>query len=380
MYEAYQQYLSDLDTKAKLRKLPVSPHKNGAKFLDFSTNDYLCLSKNEDVIHAARQAAASFGVGSTGSRLLSGNQELFEAFEAKIAASKGTEAALIFNSGYQANLSGLAALLDSKILGARPIVFFDKLNHGSLYQAIALSQAELVRFSHNNVVHLSQLLEKYRDSLRPKFIVTESIFGMDGDVAPLNEIEELAMNHNAFIYLDEAHATGVIGKNGYGLSDQFRSNDSKIIIGTFSKGLGGSGAYIACSTVVRDYLINKASGFVYSTANSPMVIASACKAWDLIDQTENLRVKLFSLADLLRERLREINLSYGKSSTHIVPIMMPSEPRTLEVRDILLDRGIIVSAIRPPTVPINQSRLRVALNASHTEDDVNRLAIELSQL
>jgi 8-amino-7-oxononanoate synthase len=380
MYEAYQQYLSDLDTKAKLRKLPVSPHKNGAKFLDFSTNDYLCLSKNEDVIHAARQAAASFGVGSTGSRLLSGNQELFEAFEAKIAASKGTEAALIFNSGYQANLSGLAALLDSKILGARPIVFFDKLNHGSLYQAIALSQAELVRFSHNNVVHLSQLLEKYRDSLRPKFIVTESIFGMDGDVAPLNEIEELAMNHNAFIYLDEAHATGVIGKNGYGLSDQFRSNDSKIIIGTFSKGLGGSGAYIACSTVVRDYLINKASGFVYSTANSPMAIASACKAWDLIDQTENLRVKLFSLADLLRERLREINLSYGKSSTHIVPIMMPSEPRTLEVRDILLDRGIIVSAIRPPTVPINQSRLRVALNASHTEDDVNRLAIELSQL
>jgi 8-amino-7-oxononanoate synthase len=340
----------------------------------------LCLSKNQDVIHAARHAAASFGVGSTGSRLLSGNQELFEAFEAKIAASKGTEAALIFNSGYQANLSGLAALLDSKVLGAKPIVFFDKLNHGSLYQAVDLSQAELVRFSHNNVVHLSQLLEKYRDSLQPKFIVTESIFGMDGDVAPLNEIEELAMNHNAFIYLDEAHATGVIGKKGYGLSDQFRTNDSKIIMGTFSKGLGGSGAYIACSEVLRDYLINKASGFVYSTANSPMVIASACMAWDLIDQTENLRANLFSLADLLRERLREINLSYGKSSTHIVPIMMPSESRTLEVRDILLDRGIIVSAIRPPTVPINQSRLRVALNVSHTEDDVNRLAIELSRL
>lgn len=380
MYEAYQQYLSDLDTKAKLRKLPVSPHKNGAKFLDFSTNDYLCLSKNEDVIHAARQAATIFGVGSTGSRLLSGNQELFEAFEAKIAASKGTEAALIFNSGFQANVSGLAALLDSKVLGARPVVFFDKLNHGSLYQAVALSQAELVRFSHNNVVHLSQLLEKYRDSLQPKFIVTESIFGMDGDVAPLIDIEELATIHKAFIYLDEAHATGVLGKNGYGLSDRFRNNDLKVIMGTFSKGVGGSGAYIACSKVVRDYLINKASGFIYSTANSPMVIASACKAWDLIDQMGNQRIKLISLANIFRERLRKISLSYGNSSTHIVPIMMPSEARTLEVRDVLQDRGIIVSAIRPPTVPINQPRLRVAFNASHTEDDVNRLAIELSRL
>ena len=380
MYDAYQQYLFDLDTKAKLRKLPVPPQNIGTNFLDFSTNDYLCLSKNSSVIHAARQAAADFGVGSTGSRLLSGNCKLYEEFEAKIASSKGTEAALIFNSGFQANISTLAALLDPKVLGAKPIVFFDKLNHGSLYQAVFLSQAQLVRFGHNNIVQLSNLLDKYKSSLQPKFIVTESIFGMDGDVAPLIEIEKLAKEHRAFIYLDEAHATGVCGKEGYGLSGQIQPSESLVIMGTFSKGLGGSGAYVACSKTVRDYLINKASGFIYSTANSPMVIAAASKAWDITKSMDLSRIELFKLADVLRDRLSEMELYFGNSTTHIIPILMPSESRALEVRDELLNRGILVSAIRPPTVPVNQSRLRVALNVSHTIEDVNRLAFELKSI
>ncbi|MBT4884677.1 MAG: aminotransferase class I/II-fold pyridoxal phosphate-dependent enzyme, partial [Legionellales bacterium] len=270
--------------KKCLRKLPNSKQKVN---LDFSNNDYLGLSKNQIILSGAIKAAHEYGIGSTGSRLLSGNNELFMQFESEIANCKNTESALIFNSGFQCNAFVLASLLDNKTLKSQSLVFFDRLNHSSLYQAAFLSGAKLIRYRHNDWQHLSNLISDYSHDKRPKFIVTETVFGMDGDICPLKEIISIAKESDALLYLDEAHATGIIGKNGYGLSTEFDLNDiTAVVMGTFSKALGASGAYIACDSTIKDYIINFCHGFIYSTAPSPFVIGAAQAGWQMLPGLE----------------------------------------------------------------------------------------------
>lgn len=381
MYKLYDEYCNILQNKGKYRELPkaiLDPSKN---FIDFSTNDYLGLSQSEVLFEAARSAGKKFGVGSTGSRLLSGNKKIFEDFERRIAKGKGTESALIFNSGFQANLTVLASLLDQSVLGNKPIVFFDKLNHASLYQAVFLSNAELVRYQHNDADHLSNLLSKFKNDLRPKFIVTETIFGMDGDIAPIEKIFALSKEHEAFLYLDEAHATGIIGHNGYGLSTNINLQEiPHLILGTFSKALGCFGAYVACSNVIKNYLVNKCPGFIYSTSLSPMVIGAAAKAWDLVRHLADQRHALSFKAANLRNNLQSLGFNTGDSVTHIVPIILGDENVVISAKEKLLKQGLIVSAIRPPTVPPGTSRLRIALNVSHTEGDLDKLVHALQQI
>ncbi|MEI8026755.1 MAG: 8-amino-7-oxononanoate synthase [Pseudomonadota bacterium] len=374
MLNAYEKYICALDTTSKLRKLPVGPTLGKHIFTDFASNDYLGMSKNPDVISAAQDAAKEFGVGATGSRLLTGNLSLFETLEAKIAQDKGSEACLLFNSGFQANHSVLATLLDESTLGAKPLVFFDKYNHSSLYQGVWQSGAEILRFKHNSLSHLTDLLERYKHIDRPKFIVTESVFGMDGDLAPLAEIADLCRNHNALLYIDEAHATGIFGPQGLGLACQLNTQDIPLVImGTFSKALGGSGAYLCCSHTVKQYLLNKAPGFIYSTAPSPISMAAASKAWDLMKGMNGERKKILGLADKLRRELKELDLDSGSSKSHIIPIRMANENQAVAAKNILLEAGVLVSAIRPPTVPVGTSRLRVALTVNHTDRDIERL-------
>ena len=212
MYRIYEKHLDTLQTTSKYRRLERMCQEGNLEVLDFSTNDYLNLSRHRDIVAAGEVASQRYGIGSTGSRLLSGNHKLFEEFEHVIAKDKKTDCSLIFNSGFQANISTLACILDEKVLNTKPLVFFDKLNHSSLYQGVFLSKAELKRYRHNDINNLESLLTEYQNDTRPKFIVTETVFGMDGDIAPLQEIAILAKKFNAFLYLDEAHATGVLDK------------------------------------------------------------------------------------------------------------------------------------------------------------------------
>lgn len=381
MYKQYSQYLSSLYSTKRYRSLPEAPQSNLKPLLTFSTNDYLCLSRHPELIHAANSAAHIYGIGSTGSRLLSGNNELFTSLETTIAQDKHTESALIFISGFQANVSALSALLDSSVLKSQPIVFFDKLNHASLYQAIFLSGAELIRYQHNNMDHLSFLLNKFSTTNRPKFIVTETIFGMDGDVLPIHIILSLASQHQAFLYLDEAHATGVIGIHGYGLSTTVKlTHIPHLIMGTFSKALGCSGGYIACTRLLKEYLINKAQGFIYSTAGSPMLLGAVSKAWQLVKTFDAQRKHLLSLSSELRRQLKQLGLQIGSTSSHIIPIILKTEDAADKARIKLLEDNILVSYIRPPTVPLGTSRIRIALNTSHTTYDIERLIATLKTL
>ncbi len=372
----YQRHCAALAAQGLQRHLP-SPSQHW--LADFSSNDYLGLSRHPEVIAAAHRALDRYGTGATGSRLLSGNLDLYEAFEARIAADKHTESALIFGSGYQTNATVLTALINAKVLGAEPLVFCDRLNHASLHHAFKVADVKQIRFRHADLKHLRELLDKHAHSDQPKFIVAESVFGMDGDVIDVAALAELAREHQAFVYLDEAHATGVMGANGHGLTADL-AQPIDLAMGTFSKALGGSGAYVACSQAVRDYLITSCTGFIYSTALSPVVVAAMFKAWELLPTLQVERARLMQTAADLRQRLQALGLDTGESTTHIVPVILGDEQRTLKARDLLQQRGINVSAVRPPTVPHHTARLRMALASHHTPEHIDALVQALASV
>lgn len=376
VFHQYERHCAQLAAQGLQRHLPTASTQWLA---DFSSNDYLGLSRHPEVIEAAHRALELYGTGATGSRLLSGNLDLYEAFEARIAADKHTESALIFGSGYQANATVLAALINAKVLGAEPLVFCDRLNHASLHHAFKVAEVKQIRFRHADLTHLRELLEKHAHSDQPKFIVAESVFGMDGDVIDLQALAQLAREHQAFVYLDEAHATGVMGAQGYGLTADL-AQPIELAMGTFSKALGGSGAYVACSKAVRDYLVTACTGFIYSTALSPAVIAAMHKAWTLLPTLQAERDRLMQTAAGLRQRLQALGLDTGASTTHIIPVILGDERRTLKARDLLQQRGINVSAVRPPTVPPNTARLRMALASHHTPAHIDALVDALANV
>lgn len=348
--------------------------------IDFSTNDYLNLSKNPEILHAAYKAGMKYGCGATGSRLLSGNRNIFCKFEEQIAHDKKAESAMIFCSGYQANLTVLSALCDKKIFdaaGKQVVLFFDKLNHESLYKAAQLSSAKLERYRHYDIEMLETLLKKYEDKKFVKFIVSETVFGMDGDFANLQMLINLSQKYNAFLYLDEAHATGVFGIHGYGLSTNFDlKNINCVVMGTFSKAAGVSGAYIACSKNIKDYLLQKCAGFIYSTALSPMIIGAARKSWKIIRKMDKERKMLLSLSEYFRKSISH-NFDTMNSQTNIVPIRMQSSELAIRYKKYLLDQKIIVSALRQPTVSI--PRLRIAITLAHSKKDIDNLLNVMSE-
>lgn len=374
--------------------LRTLPEKNSEDIIDFSTNDYLNLSKNPEILLAAYENGKKYGCGATGSRLLSGNLEIFTEFEEQIAKDKQTESAMIFCSGYQANITVLAALCDKTIFDKKEIVlFFDKQNHASLYKAVVLAQGKLERYRHNDLEMLESILKKYDDLKYIKFIVSETIFGMDGDIVNLEALISIAKKYNAILYLDEAHATGIFGTNGYGLSTNFNlSGIECIIMGTFSKALGTSGAYIACSKNIKNYLLQKCSGFIYSTAPSPLIIGAARKSWELIRKMDKEREKLLYLSYYCKKRLNSIFNQTDKiasnatqfpqdkqsSCTNIIPIKVKTSLLTIEYRDHLYDHNILVSAVRPPTVPT--PRIRIAITLKHQEKDIDYLCESISSI
>ncbi|NFV79554.1 aminotransferase class I/II-fold pyridoxal phosphate-dependent enzyme [Magnetospirillum aberrantis] len=343
---------------------------NGRELVNFSSNDYLGLSRHPMVVERAREWAARWGAGSGASRLVTGHMAVLDAVEDKIAAAKGVETALILASGWQCNVSVLSALLDRALWGSEPLVFADRLNHASLHMGCAVAGARQSRFRHNDLGHLKDLLARTAREPGPRFIVTESVFSMDGDVPDVDQLAAIAEEWNALLYLDEAHATGVLGPNGFGLSVGAHVDLS---MGTFSKAMGSFGAYVACSRSVRDWLINKASGLIYATALPPATLGAIDAAIDLVPSLGPTRTRLQAMATHVRERFHEVGLDTGASSTQIVPVILGDEERTLKVAARLEEQGLLGIAIRPPTVPNGTSRIRFALSAAHSDSDIERL-------
>ncbi|MGV3741647.1 MAG: aminotransferase class I/II-fold pyridoxal phosphate-dependent enzyme [Burkholderiaceae bacterium] len=380
----FSDYCIKLEASGRRRALGSPDSRSGnALVADFSHNDYLGFAGDAALVEAGHAAAQRYGIGSTGSRLLSGNLPLHVELEQAIATAKGTEAALIFNSGYQANSSALAALLDASALGAEPLVFSDRLNHASLHHACQLMNVRQIRYRHNDLAHLRELLAARHHENRPKFIIAETVFGMDGDALDMPALIELADEFDAFLYLDEAHATGVLGKSGYGLaSGHIRQADGRsrgVAMGTFSKALGAAGAYVACSAAVKDYLINRCTGFIYSTAPSPAVIGAVQAAWARLPELDAQRAQLMQRAQALRNSLHTLGFDTGTSSTHIIPLIVGPEEAALDLKAWLLEHGIVTSAIRPPTVPPHTARVRIALSLSHTDIQLQALCDALTE-
>ncbi|WP_306481751.1 8-amino-7-oxononanoate synthase [Limnobacter sp.] len=371
--QASQQRLELLAQDSLKRVLLPCPLNQRA--FDFSSNDYLCLAQRGDIVEAGHECAKKYGAGATGSRLLSGNLDCFEQLESQVAQFKNAEAALVFSSGYQANASGLAALLDKSLWsGVDPLVFTDRLNHASLHHACQLAGVKQIRFRHNDMAHLAELLAKHTESTQPKIIVSETVFGMEGDLLPVEQLAEIALQHKAVVYLDEAHATGVWGPQGRGLGaitdpaiDALKAMGHWVIMGTFSKAVGVSGAYIACSETFKQYLVNRCTGFVYSTAPSPFVIGAVSKALEIIPTLNKERCALHTAAETLRSRVHEQGFDTGLSNTHIVPLVVGSNTACLELKAHLQQAGVRCSAVRPPTVPPNAARVRLALNTGHQQ-------------
>ncbi len=338
---------------------------DGRMVINFSANDYLGLARHPALIATAKQYLDQYGAGSTASRLVCGSYPFFAELEMRLAALKGSEAALIMNSGFQANASLIPALANRDSL-----VLADRLCHNSIVQGVLLSRARLYRFRHNDLDHLRQLLHRHGRNASRILIITETVFSMDGDRCDLDSLLEIANRHQAMLMVDEAHATGVLGTNGMGLAC---GQGIDLVMGTFGKGLGSYGAYVACSAEMREYLINFCSGFIYSTALPPPVLGAIDAALTLVPTMDQERRHLMELAHYLRRGLKGLGLATGESTTQIVPVIVGGDREAVTMSHWLRDQGILATAIRPPTVEQGRARLRLALSCQHTKDHVDQL-------
>jgi 8-amino-7-oxononanoate synthase len=348
---------------------------DGRDVINFSSNNYLGLANHPSLCKAAKEAIDRYGCGSGASRLISGNMTLHEELENKISELKGTEAALVFNSGFQANTGILSTLV-----GEGDAIFSDALNHASVIDGCRLSRANVVVYGHCDVDDLEQGL-KDAPSIARKLIVTESLFSMDGDEAPLADIVSLAEKHGAMVMVDEAHATGIYEPNGSGLVAKLGLGDRvPIQMGTLGKALGGFGAYVAGSQALRQLLINRCRSFIFTTSLPPAVMAMAIAAIDLIKKEPQRRQALRDNCQLLRAGLEAQGYSVRASRSQILPLMIGDATQCMKLSEDLLQRGVFAQGIRPPTVPPGTSRLRITLMATHKREHIDRALKTFKQL
>ena len=340
--------------------------QNNKRILNFSTNDYLNLSNHPYVKEKAIKATEKYGAGSGSSRLVSGTLSIHEELEAKIAHHKNYPDALVFGSGYMANIGIIPSLANRK-----DVIISDRLVHSCILDGIKLSGAKHVRFKHNDLISLKTRLQECSDIQNKKIIVVESVYSMDGDLAPLKEIFALAEKHNALLMVDEAHATGTIGNSGRGLINQL-DLESKIpfAMGTMSKGIGSYGGFIACSNNFKKLLIQEASSFIYTTALPPSAISASIAAIEIIERESSLGLNLQKKSTKFRKIMNESGIDTMNSKSQIIPIVIGDNQKTLNIAERLSKEGIIVGAIRPPTVPEGSARLRVSISLAHTEEDL----------
>lgn len=339
---------------------------DGKPVLLLASNSYLGLTTHPELKAAAIDAVARYGTGAGGSRLTTGNFSLHEELEATIADFKETEAALVFNTGYMANLGVISALV-----GPEDVVFSDQYNHASIIDGCRLAKTRTAVYKHNDMEHLSHLLHEHR-SVRRKLIVTDGVFSMDGDIAPLDQIVEIAEQHAAMVMVDDAHATGVLGSMGGGTTQHFGLKGRvHIQMGTMSKALASEGGYVAGSYDLITYLRNKARSFIFSTALPPADMAAAKAAIDVIQKEPALRKRLWENGVYLREGLTALGFTLLPGETPILPIMIGDTGQTVRMAQQLLENGVFAPGIRPPTVSPGTSRIRVTVMATHSRSDLD---------
>ncbi|MEA5478162.1 8-amino-7-oxononanoate synthase [Pseudanabaena galeata UHCC 0370] len=336
---------------------------DGREMLMFASNNYLGLAGDRRLIDAAIMATEMYGTGSTGSRLVTGHLALHEELESAIADLKNTEAALVFSSGYLANLGTIAA-----IVGARDLILGDAYNHSCLKKGGLLSGATAIDYQHLNLADLTAKLQEHRAKYRRCLITTDSVFSMDGDLAPLREIIDLAHQYDCMMLVDEAHGTGVFGDRGGGLTQSLGIQENLIQVGTLSKALGSLGGYVAGSAKLIDYLRNRAATWIYTTGLSPADTGAAIAAIKIIKTENNLREKLWQNVGFLKQGLQNLGFQAIAFDSPIVAIEMGDIAKTLQMATHLRENGIFAPAIRPPTVPT--PRIRLTLMANHTHEQI----------
>lgn len=360
--------------------------RRGRELVNFASNDYLNLAADPRLARAAIHAARRYGCGAGASPLVSGYSSPLRALDKTLARWEGTEAALTFSSGFAANLA-----LVSSLAGREDAIFSDELNHASLIDGCRLARARIHVYRHGDVNHLHDLLVREAGTLpargrgRRRLIVTDTVFSMDGDLAPLADLADLVQRHDALLMIDEAHATGVLGEKGQGalemVSPSARPDADRLLkVGTLSKALGSQGGFTCGSRLLIDWLVNHARPYIFSTALAPPAAAAARRAVRIVEREPERRLQLQRLAKLLRERLLAHGFPKTRSCCQIVPILVGEARTALDWSARLEEMGLLVPAIRPPSVPEGTARLRVSLTAGHTEEDVERLVAALTHL
>lgn len=378
--EGVEEFLRDRDQKGLLRILRPASRRKGGKiyigdreYIDFSSNDYLGLSGHPKLIAASLEALSKYGTSSSASRLLSGDLDIHHELEGAVARFKNKESALIFNSGYQANIG-----IISSFSGAGDAIICDRLSHASIVDGSLLSGARLFRFRHNDAGHLEDILKKERNRFKNVLIVTETIFSMDGDRPDLKKLVDIKARYGCGLMVDEAHATGVYGASGSGVvEEEGLSAEVDYIMGTFGKALGSFGAYLAAAKSDINYLINKCRSFIYSTALPPVVISVNLAGIKLLSEEPYRRAGLLDSAKFLRDGLKARGFAV-RGCSQIIPLVTGDNERTAAFADFLKEKGYWVLPIRPPTVPEGESRLRFSLTFDHDIAMLKRLLNDIS--
>jgi 8-amino-7-oxononanoate synthase len=377
--ERMQKFLMEREKAGMLRSLePLTRLGQGwvrlldsdERLLDFSSNDYLGLSEHPEVIGASIKYLEKFGAGVGAARLMSGDLEINHLLEEEIALLKSREAALTFGSGYLANTGIIPALA-----GRGDLIITDRLNHASIYDGCLLSGAKTIRFRHNDLSHLEQILREKRSQFNSCLVVVESIYSMDGDRCPLVGLAALKKRFDFLLMVDEAHATGLYGDNGAGIIEEDGVSDHvDIAMGTFGKALGSYGAYAAASRQVIDFLVNRARTFIYSTALPPAVVGATLASLFLVESEPQLRMELHAKVAFFKKQLRKNGYKDDPGPSQIIPVMVGESTKALAMAGELQRNHIYVKAVRPPTVPEGSARLRFSITRHHQEEDLKRCA------
>lgn len=347
----------------------------GREQISFASNDYLALAADPRLVAAAARAAQQFGWGSGASPLVAGYCELHHQLERRLAEFEGHQSAILFTSGFAANTGTIAALV-----GQGDVVFSDRKNHASLLDGCRLSRADVKTYAHGDWQRLEALLGR-SSNYRRRLIVTDSLFSMDGDLAPLNELADLADRHRAMLMIDEAHATGVFGARGRGAAEQLGvERRIHVRVGTLSKALGSVGGFVVGDRSLIEWLVNRARPYVFSTASPPACAAAALAALEIVQTEPHRRQELLAHAERLRASLTDQGWNVGASASQIVPVMVGDPVQAVQLADALRERGLVVPAIRPPTVPDGEACLRISLTCGHTPAMIDRLLNALSEL
>ena len=367
---------SDLRRRRLVRESPQGPRivVDGQEVLAFCSNDYLGLANHPRIVKAAIEAASRHGVGEGASHLLSGHSTVHERLESKLAEFMQMPRALLFSTGYQANIGAVTALA-----GPEDAIFSDALNHASLIDGVRLSRARVVRYPHADLGFLSAALAE--SDARTKLIVTDGVFSMDGDVAPLPAMLDLCERHDAWLLVDDAHGFGVMGPEGRGSPAHFGLRSPRIVyVGTLGKAAGVAGAFVAGAAEMVETLLQRARTYIYTTAAPAMLAAAVEASLELIREDEWRREHLRNLIAVLRRELRESESALAPSESPIQPLILGGNSEAVRASATLRERGILVPAIRPPTVPEGTARLRISLSAAHSEEEVVRLAAALREV